>query len=318
MENRSHALMAGLFAILLLIAAAYAAIWISKKNVPLVPYELVSTSPVTGLSVQSQVRYQGVPVGRVESLRFMQDKPGVVRILIAIDPKTPITESTWAEIATAGVTGISNIELRDNGTSSQRVESSATHVADIPMRPGFWERLQQQGGGMLGTLERILYQVEKFTTAENAASLDQTLKNTASLTARLDGAVKQMEPAIKQIPVMIESISNTAKRADVAAAEIASLARSAQQTVTYLNAPGGPLHLAGQSMESIQATAAQVRSSTLPDFSALSTSVTDAARSFTYTSRDLRQAPQSLIFGPPPVAAGPGEAGFAGFGAQQR
>ena len=118
MENRSHALMAGLFAVLLLFAAGYAAIWISKKNVPLVPYELVSTSPVTGLSVQSQVRYQGVPVGRVESLRFLPDKPGVVRILIAIDPKTPITESTWAEIATAGVTGISNIELRDNGTSS--------------------------------------------------------------------------------------------------------------------------------------------------------------------------------------------------------
>ena len=318
MENRSHALMAGLFAVLLLIAAAYAAIWISKKNVPLVPYELVSTSPVTGLSVQSQVRYQGVPVGRVESLRFLQDKPGVVRILIAIDPKTPITESTWAEIATAGVTGISNIELRDNGSSSKRVESSTTHIADIPMRPGFWERLQQQGGGMIGTLERILDQVEKFTTADNAASLEKTLQNTASLSARLDGAVKQMEPAIKQIPVMVEAISNTAKRADIAASEIATLAKSAQQTVEYLNAPGGPLHMAGLSLTSIQATAAQVRTSTLPDLSALSLSVTDAARSFTYTARDLRQAPQSLIFGPPPVAAGPGEAGFAGFGAQKR
>ena len=318
MENRSHALMAGLFAVLLLIAAAYAAIWISKKNVPLVRYELVATSPVTGLSVQSQVRYQGVPVGRVESLRFLQDKPGVVRILIAIDPKTPITEGTWAEIATAGVTGISNIELRDNGTSSQRVESSATHIADIPMRPGFWERLQQQGGGMLGTIERVLDQVEKFTTADNAASLEQTLKNAANLSARLDSAVKQVEPAIKQLPVMIESISNTAKRADVAAAEIATLAKSAQQTINFLNAPNGPLHLAGQSLESIQATASQVRNSTLPDFSILSLSLTDAARSFTFTSRDLRQAPQSLIFGPPPLVAGPGEAGFAGFGAQKR
>jgi len=316
MENRSHALMAGLFAIVLLIAAAYAAIWISKKNVPLVPYELVSTSPVTGLSVQSQVRYQGVPVGRVESLRFMQDKPGVVRILIDIDPKTPITESTWAEIATAGVTGISNIELRDNGTSSQRIESSATKIADIPMRPGFWERLQQQGGGMLGTLERIMDQVEKFTSAENATSLEQTLQNSANLTARLDSAVKQMEPAIKQVPVMIDALTGTAKRAEVAAAEIAALARSAQETVAYLNAPGGPLRLAGQSLESIQATAAQVRTSTLPDLSALSLTVTDAARSFSLTARDLRQAPQSLIFGPPPVAAGPGEAGFAGFAAR--
>jgi phospholipid/cholesterol/gamma-HCH transport system substrate-binding protein len=67
MENRSHALLAGLFTLLLVIAGAIGAVWVSKKNVPLLPYELVATSPVTGLSVQSAVRYQGVPVGRVQS-----------------------------------------------------------------------------------------------------------------------------------------------------------------------------------------------------------------------------------------------------------
>jgi phospholipid/cholesterol/gamma-HCH transport system substrate-binding protein len=36
----------------------------------------------------------------------MPDKPGQVRILIGVDPKTPLTESSWAEIVTAGVTGI--------------------------------------------------------------------------------------------------------------------------------------------------------------------------------------------------------------------
>ena len=65
MENRSHALMAGLFALLLMIAAGAAAVWVSKQNLPRIPYELIATSPVTGLSEQSQVRYQGVPVGNV-------------------------------------------------------------------------------------------------------------------------------------------------------------------------------------------------------------------------------------------------------------
>ena len=155
MENRSHAMLAGLFTLVFLIAAAIAAIWISKKNVPLKPYELVASSPVTGLSVQSQVRYQGVPVGKVESLRFIEDKPGQVRILIGVDPKAPVTEATWAEIVTAGVTGISNVELRDNGTSKVRLESSAQHLAEIPIKPSFLERLQSQGGGMLVSLERV-------------------------------------------------------------------------------------------------------------------------------------------------------------------
>ena len=132
MENRSHALLAGLFTLLLMIAGAVGAVWVSKKNLPLLPYELVATSPVTGLSEQSTVRYQGVPVGRVQSLRFMPDKPGQVRILIGVDPTTPLTESSWAEIVSAGVTGISNVELRDDGKSTKRLVSSAGRIQDIP------------------------------------------------------------------------------------------------------------------------------------------------------------------------------------------
>lgn len=293
MENRSHAMLAGLFTLVFLIAAAVAAIWISKKNVPLKPYELVASSPVTGLSVQSQVRYQGVPVGRVESLRFIQDKPGQVRILIGVDPKAPVTEATWAEIVTAGVTGISNVELRDSGTSQVRLESSAQNLAEIPIRPSFLERLQSQGGGMLASVERVLNQVEKITSDENIASITTSLKNTAQLTERLSRSVEALEPGLKKFPKVMDGLSDS---------------------IALLNAPNGPMHQAVQSLQSIQDMVAQLRVSTLPDVAALTVSVTDAARAFTLTSRQLGQSPQSLIFGLPRAAAGPGEPGFAGFG----
>ncbi len=292
MENRSHAMLAGLFTLVFLIAAAIAAIWISKKNVPLKPYELVASSPVTGLSVQSQVRYQGVPVGKVESLRFIEDKPGQVRILIGVDPKAPVTEATWAEIVTAGVTGISNVELRDNGTSKVRLESSAQQLAEIPIKPSFFERLQSQGGGMLASLERVLSQVEKITSDDNIASVTKSLKNTAVLTERLSRTVEAMEPGLKKFPKIMDGLS---------------------ESIDKLNAPNGPMHQATLSLQSIRDMVAQMRVSTLPDVTALSVSVTDAARAFTLTSRQLGQSPQSLIFGLPRAAAGPGEPGFAGF-----
>jgi len=292
MENRSHAMLAGLFTLVFLVAAAIAAIWISKKNVPLKPYELVSSSPVTGLSVQSQVRYQGVPVGKVESLRFIEDKPGQVRILIGVEPKAPVTEATWAEIVTAGVTGISNVELRDNGTSKVRLDSSAQQLAEIPIKPSFLERLQSQGGGMLASLERVLSQVEKITSDENIASVTKSLKNTALLTERLSRSVEAMEPGLKKFPKVMDGLSDS---------------------IDKLNAPNGPLHQATLSLQSIQEMVEQLRVSTLPDVASLSVSVTDAARAFTLTSRQLGQAPQSLIFGLPRAAAGPGEPGFAGF-----
>ena len=68
MENRSHALMAGIFTLVLL-AAALVAIWIGRDRTQLQPYEIVSATAVSGLNSQSTVRYQGVQVGRCSRWR---------------------------------------------------------------------------------------------------------------------------------------------------------------------------------------------------------------------------------------------------------
>ena len=318
MENRSHALIAGLFTLLLIVAGAIGAIWVSKKNVPLMPYELVATSPVTGLSVQSAVRYQGVPVGRVNSLRFMPDKPGQVRILIGVDPKTPLTESSWAEIVTAGVTGISNIELRDDGKSSKLLVSSAADLQLIPIRPSFLERLSVQTAAALPAIDRILVQIEKLASDENITALQTSLQNVALVSDQIKRSVSVMDPGLKKIPEMIAGLVETTKKVDAAVGEIGKLALSSQDTIKLLNAPNGPMQQAVQSLKSIQDIAAQLRASTLPEVSRLSSGVTDAARSFSVTARQFAQSPQSLIFGPPRAVPGPGEPGFSGFGATPR
>ena len=307
MENRSHALMAGLFALILIIGGIAAAIWISKKNIPLMPYEIVSTAPVTGLSAKSEVRYQGVPVGRVDAMRFIPEKPGQVRINIAVDPRAPITLGTWAELVTSGVTGVSHIELRDNGDLPTLLTSSAKDVQTIPMRPSFWERLQSQGGGMIASAERVLSQLEKFTNSETAVAFQKTMQNTAAATGKLNDTLRALDPSLKRLPNLIDSITTTADR-------IGALTTSAQQSMNLVNAPNGPLHEAARSLQSLRQGLAQVQSSTLPDLAVLSVSVSDAARSFAATTRQLGQSPQSLLFGSPPAMPGPGEPGFAGFG----
>jgi phospholipid/cholesterol/gamma-HCH transport system substrate-binding protein len=301
MENRSHALLAGLFTLLLVIAGAVGAVWVSKKNVPLLPYELVATSPVTGLSEQSTVRYQGVPVGRVQSLRFMPDKPGQVRILIGVDPNTPLTESSWAEIVSAGVTGISNVELRDDGKSSNRLVSSAGRIQDIPIRPSFLERLQMQSDEVLPGLDRIMSQIEKITSDQNIESLQTTMKNVAELSTQLNQSAKLLEPGLKKLPALVDGMTTLTRRMD-------------DSMVLLTRRLDGALADVGILTRSAQDAIAQINASTLPDISVLSSSVVDASRTLTRTVRQFGQSPQSFIFGPPRAAPGPGEPGFAGFG----
>lgn len=318
MENRSHALLAGLFTLLLVIAAAVTAIWVSKQNLPRIPYELIATSPVTGLSVQSKVRYQGVPVGNVESLRFVPEDPGKVLILIGIDPKTPITEATWAEIVIAGVTGISNVELRDDGTSKKRLVSSLDDIQQIPIRPNFLDRLISQASAMAPAVEGLLESIKKISNDENIEALSATLRNAASLSEQLKRSMVLLEPGLAKVPALIDGLTVTGKRVDEAVVDVRKLTLSAQKTLDGFNAPGGTMTQVTQSLKDIREAVAQLRVSTLPDLSMLTLSATDASQAFTQTARQLGQSPQSLIFGAPRSKAGPGEPGFAGFGAAGR
>lgn len=313
MENRSHALLAGLFVLLLTVAAAITAIWLGRKNVTYEPFVLVSKYPVAGLSVQSQVRYQGMAVGQVQGLSIDQNDPGTIRVQIGVLPDTPITRGTWAEVATQGVTGISNIDLRDDGEQPERVTSNAAHPYEIPVKPGFFQKLQRAGVGMLEDGEEVLDDLRKFVNDENAERFALLLNNAEKLSDNLNQSVVKLKPTLDVLPGMIAKLDQALVKFDLVGTEVTRLTQSAQQTINYLNSPNGPLRLATQSLAQLQRSAAQLQSSTLPEINRMISDISAASRTFTGAARLFEQSPQSVLFGPPPQTPGPGEPGFGGF-----
>ncbi|KRC73451.1 mce related protein [compost metagenome] len=318
MENRSHALMAGIFTLVLLAAAALTAIWIGRDRTQLLPYEIISATAVTGLNPQSAVRYQGVPVGRVQSLALNPNKPGQVRIRIGVAPNTPITESTWAELGVQGVTGMANVDLRDDGTSLKRLVSSAEHPAAIPLRPGFLDRIEQRGDKLISNVEVATEQLRRVLSDQNVQALTASLQNATDITQSLKEASRDLGPTFKKLGPLVESLGSTSRQADRAAREIADLAQQARQSLARLNAPDGPLAVATRSLNDIALAAARLDGETLPAITSMATSVNAAARGAAVTLRRVDSTPQSFLFGPAPVAPGPGEPGFAGFGRQSK
>lgn len=275
MENRSHAIFAGAFVIALIVAGIVAAFWIDRKDVSYTPYKIESTYSVGGLSMQSDVRYMGVNVGKVLDVGISQANPGVVSIIIGLLPGTPVTKQTWSEVVTQGVTGISNIELNDSGADTIMVDSQETALYVIPIRPGFFQQLQKLGDTTVKDLDRLMDQVEKVFTDENVKALSQSLKNIQTLTASLGESVKTLDPALKKLPKLIDSFDEVALQ--------------------------------------VSKVAAQIQASTLPEINQLAGSLHDAVEVITQTARDLKQSPQSIIYGPPKLTPGPGEPGFSGF-----
>ena len=312
MENRSHALIAGLFTVLLLLAGVFVVLWLSRDDVDLVPYDLVTVDSVQGLTPQADVRYRGLLVGKVDSIGFDPEGGGAMLIRIGVQEGTPMTDALKATVEMKGVTGVAYIDLDDDGQPGQPLVSSPQKVARIHMQPGLTERLMNRAGELMDRLQRAGDQVVAILGPENQAALNRALENTADATAQVNTLLQRLGPVVDEAVPMMRGFSDTARNANAAVQQWAGVAADARSTLQSLSGPGGLLTEATQSVVQIrQATASLV--SVVPQFSQAAGSVSEAARSASQTAQQLQRAPQSVLFGPAPARPGPGEAGFAGF-----
>ncbi len=318
MENKAHAFAAGAFVIAVTALLALLAIWLTRDTSQRDLYEMSTSETVSGLQPQAVVRFRGVPVGKVERIGFDDKVKGNVLIRVSIDSTAPVTRSTFATVASQGVTGLGFIQLDDNGESPERVAPNDDEPPRIPLQPGGLDRLLKQSETIFDQLEQASTKMNKLFDANEtrvATTLDSVSKAAASfdkLSANLDETVNsQFSPSKTNIPLLVRNVNST----------LLSLQRTSEQanravgeigvTAKRINEKGGPLDKLSQGSEALATSVEAFGSSTLPRLSEVADETTSTMRQLRRTVNAVEGNPQSLIYGngtPPP---GPGEPGFA-------
>jgi len=296
----------------LVLAIAFAVFFFNVDRTVRVPYDLIARTNVTGLFTDAAVRYRGLGVGKVESIRFDKAHPGQIRIRILVDKNAPMTHSTFATLGFQGVTGIAFVQLDDTGTDTAALASSPQHVAEVPMRPGLFEQLQQRGDIILKKFERLSDDADKFLSDDVRNQLMATTKSLQTAADGIATLASQVQPATAQLPQTLRQINTTLA--------------STHQLVQNLNRPDGPLvsnlNKAGKAAEDASAALADMNESlrfvtarvgfeALPRFYSFSDDVSAAARSVDRAADAFSTNPRSVLFGAPQKEPGPGEPGFA-------
>ena len=109
MENRAHALVAGIFVIFLSIAIALVTVWFSGSNIQRIDYLVVTKESVSGLNPQSAVHYRGVNIGKVENIEFDPENPQQILVRISVNENVILRNSTYALWIYQVVNGLASI-----------------------------------------------------------------------------------------------------------------------------------------------------------------------------------------------------------------
>jgi phospholipid/cholesterol/gamma-HCH transport system substrate-binding protein len=309
MENRAHALAAGLFVLLLGAALVGGVLWLNRdQRVGGVPYIVTTNRPVSGLKVEAPVRYRGVDVGRVESIRLDQAAGGLVLIGISVDPATPITRGTFAQLGFQGVTGLSFVALDDDGSAREPLAAADGQVARIAMRPSLFD----SGESLVASIGEVAERVNRLLGDENQKVLIGMLARIDTASARAAKLADNLEPAAKAIPPLIADARAAVSDARGTVVRAGEMINAMTSLAAKLEERSVVLAQIGDNAGDVGATARSLNDETLPRLNALAEELRREARVLDRVLTGLADQPQSLVFGAPPRRPGPGEAGFEG------
>ncbi|MES2933490.1 MAG: MlaD family protein [Pseudomonadota bacterium] len=306
MENKAHALMAGIFTIVLLIAAVLIALWFNRDRVERTPYEIATTLSVPGLNPQAGVRYRGLDVGRVDAVLFDPQKPGQILIRFSVSKDTPITHSTFATLSYQGVTGLAYVQLDDDGSKPTLLPSTAKKVARIELRPGFLDTLQIRGMEILKKTDIVMGKLDTILSEENQKDILAAFTDVSKAANKVGKIPDQLEPTLTRLPAMTLKADKVLTSLNKLSDDATVLTGKLNEFTTRLNAPDGPLNSFNGAVNNVGSAASIVEAEVAPLIDETRTSM----RALNRTLETFNQQPQSILFGASPAQPGPGEAGF--------
>jgi phospholipid/cholesterol/gamma-HCH transport system substrate-binding protein len=302
MENKSHALAAGIFTIVLAIGVLVAAMWLNRDTTVRVRYVLTTNGSVAGLNPQAAVKYRGMDVGKVEKIEFDRDKPGQINVTVGISPETPITNATFAELGMQGLTGLAYIQF--DADRAVKDIKRLTPPAQIVIRPSLFDRLSSSGGDLVEKAGVAMTQINKLLDDDKQKLLTQTLVNLQGVSVKVGELTDEFKPVARSVTGLAADGRKTLKGADDTLSSVSKLAQDINKKLDAIDKANVSLTQVGNAAQAME-------TQTLPRLNTLLESSDRSARTIDRAVDKFSDEPTSVIFGPQPGLPGPGEPGFA-------
>lgn len=232
METRSNHILVGAVTLALLIGALLFTVWIAGlSNSVKSCYDVYFRGGVAGLNRGSNVSFAGVPVGEVEKISLLPERPEFVWVRISVEEGTPVLQGTKATINGVGFTGVSEIVL-DGAVkgAAPLTDVGPNGCPVIPAGTGGLSAVLDSAPELIDRIQRLTERLTELLSDENQNSISDILENIETTTDVLAARAPDLADAIGDARI-------AARQAGIAAEKVGLLADSTRNVMDKDVAP---------------------------------------------------------------------------------
>ncbi|MFL6753657.1 MAG: MlaD family protein, partial [Sphingomicrobium sp.] len=169
METRSNYVMVGAVTVALLAGVLLFIVWLAGlSNKATKCYDIYFAQGVGGLNKGSNVSFSGVPVGQVQKISLLPNRPEFVWVRIEVDQQTPVLQGTSAQIHGVGFTGVSEIQLAGAERGRPAIEQLGPQGCPvIPATSGGISALLNSAPELIDRIQRLTERLTELLSDKN-------------------------------------------------------------------------------------------------------------------------------------------------------
>jgi len=306
MEREANYLAVGSFVLLVLVMGILFIYWYSsayhRRNYS--RYEIYFNESVSGLAVGGPVRYLGVDVGQVQSIRIDPSSPELVQVIIDIAPTTPIDHDTVAQLTLTGITGLLFVDLRRIAPSQQPhlVRARSEQYPVIASEPSSVDVLLNNLPELAARLDDLLDRGSRLLSDRNIAAVDH-------IATHMDQATAGLPATLANAGRLVQELRATLRQTNAILADLHDVSSSARTdmvaTLQRLHTMSDHLASASARLDALLAANGPQLSNLLqdgvPQLEGLLRDSRAAVRQLDELARSLRNNPSQLLYQPKPA-----------------
>lgn len=189
----------GVFLLLVFIAVP---VGFSLRDKTTTYYAVFEGESLSGLEQSAIVKYNGIPIGKVEELNYDPSNIDQVRVTLSIEDDFPMKTDMYAQTGMMGITGLMYLEVMGGTNEAEIMEPKS----EIPTRRSTMSVLTGNAEDIVAKVELLLNHLNVISHPDSLRSIKQIFDNVAIITQDTRMFLDEVRPGIHDMAGSMQSV----------------------------------------------------------------------------------------------------------------